>query len=121
MHTLRVQYVVLGIALILLSVLVLIVEGVVNVGSLPVISASDFAMGYLAAGDFSAGVFAAGVFAVGIFAAGVFAIGIFTIGIFSIGVFSAGTFAFGVFFISQVNHRNERRGRVSLRYEESQT
>ena len=33
---------VLGIALILLSVLVLIVAGVVNVGSLPVISASDF-------------------------------------------------------------------------------
>jgi hypothetical protein len=52
-------------AVLLIIALVLIAAGVSDLAGLPVLSASSYAVGYLAGGNFSGGVFAAGVFAVG--------------------------------------------------------
>lgn len=87
---------------------ILVLLGVNNIAGLPVLSAGNFAFGYLAAGQFSVGVFASGTFAVGIFSIGIFSIGIFSIGIFSIGVFSVGLFALGVFVKRMVVAENEK-------------
>ena len=46
---------------------ILILLGVSDIMGLPILSAGDFAGGYLAAGNFATGVFSAGMFAAGIF------------------------------------------------------
>jgi hypothetical protein len=94
--------------ILLLIALWLYVAGYTTIGGFPVISATNFAAGYLAAGQFSVGVFAAGTFAVGIFAAGIFAIGIFSIGIFSIGIFSFGIYAIGVYVIYRFEQERKK-------------
>ncbi len=89
----------LGILAVVLLVpaLLLVATGVKEFLGLQVLSASDFAAGYLSAGNFAAGYLAAGDFSVGVFAAGIFSVGVFAIGIFSIGIFSIGIFNIGVF------------------------
>ncbi len=83
----------------LVPALILVATGVKDFLGLQVLSAGDFAGGYLSAGNFAAGYLAAGDFSVGVFAAGIFAVGIFAIGIFSIGIFSIGIFNIGVFAV----------------------
>ncbi len=71
----------------LLIALGLYLAGFTSIDWFPLLSGSNFALGYLAAGQFSVGIFAAGTFAVGFFAAGIFAIGIFSIGIYALGIY----------------------------------
>lgn len=92
----------------LLIALILYLAGYMTIGGLPLLSADNFAGGYLAAGQFSVGVFAAGTFAVGIFAAGIFSIGIFSIGIFSIGIFSVGIYALGIYVIYRFGQERKK-------------
>jgi len=83
--------------------LVLLVVALVLVATdflgVPVLSAGDFARGYLSAGHFAAGYLAMGDFSVGVFSAGIFSVGVFSVGIFSIGIFSVGIFNIGLFAV----------------------
>ena len=95
------------IILLLIALGLSLLAGFTTIEGFPIISANNFAAGYLAAGQFSIGVFAAGTFAVGIFAAGIFSIGIFSIGIFSIGIFSFGIYAIGVYVIYRFDKKEK--------------
>ncbi len=77
--------------------LILVLPGIQTIAGVPVLSAGQFAGGFLAAGNFALGIFAAGIFAAGLFAAGIFSIGVFSVGIFSIGIFAISLFPLGIF------------------------
>jgi hypothetical protein len=106
-----IYYILPGIVAVVLLVvaLVLVVANVEDMFGLPVLSAGDFATGYLGAGKFSAGVFVAGIFSVGVFSIGIFSIGIFSIGIFNIGLFSVGMYALGIYTISMLTGPRKKR------------